>query len=129
MQRMQRRLLSKLEKVVREPDHQFLKYMCETFQKDVDDPFLEEMDPIRKQWWYESWVYSIEKDLEKWKALGILIGSFSNPDAANKMMKKERPDFSTTDEEFERSYSMVENTSMVDHSETGNKRRRRRIIR
>ena len=111
--------------MVREPDHQFLKYLCETFRLDVDDPFIQDMDPIRKQWWYESWVYGIEKDLDKWRALGILIGSFANPEAAQKMLKRENPDFSTTDEEFERSYEMVEQSPI---EKPGRKKRKRKII-
>jgi hypothetical protein len=84
------------------------------------------MDPIRKQWWYESWVHGIEKELDKLRALGILIGSFTNPEAAQKMMKRERPDYATTDEEFERSYKMVEETKT---EENPRKRRRRKVIR
>lgn len=103
-----------------------MKYLCEMFKVDIDDPIITEMDPIRKQWWYESWVLGIEKDLEKWRALGILIGSFTNPEAAQKMMKRERPDYATTDEEFERSYEMVEEAPV---EQKPRKRRRRKVIR
>ena len=123
---MQRRLLSRSKKVVREPDHQFLKYLCETFNTDIDDPKITEMDPIRKQWWYESWLYSIETDLDKWRHIGILIGSFTNPEAATKMLKKERPDYESTDKAFEESISMVDNAPLIVDKP---KRRRRKVIR
>lgn len=58
------------------------------------------------------------------KSIAILTGSFSNPEAANKMIKDQNPDFASSDEDFEKSIQMVvdsENAAALP------KRRRRRI--
>lgn len=101
------------------------------YGEEPDSAFFEEMDPIKKQWLYESWVYSIEKDLEKWRMLGILIGSFTNPEAANKMMKQERPDYVSSDADFAKSIELAESMAQeIDKQKTQNKHRRqkRRVV-
>lgn len=86
------------------------------------------MDPLMKLWLYEGWANKIHRELERDRYLGILIGSFTNPEAAQKMMK---PPIETTDDEFEQSWQMVEeNRKKVQEVEKtdGKKRRRRRLI-
>ena len=93
--------------MVKEPDHKFLHYMCETFQKHPDDSFFEDMDPVIKLWWYESWVHRIETEHENAKAQAIFIGSFTNPEAARRMVKQDTPDVESSDDDFEKSMQMV----------------------
>lgn len=105
---------------MKEADHRFLFYLCETYKKLPDDPFFEEMEPLTKLWLYESWIHKIEQDIDIKKSIGIMIGGFSNPELANKMIKRENPDHMTTDDEFEESWKSVINEKQ------GKRRRRRR---
>lgn len=76
--------------------------MVETFAKLPNDPFFEEMDPFVKLWLYESWLYKYEQDISRDRALGILIGSFTNPEAAKKMNSELNPQFISNDDEVEK---------------------------
>jgi len=49
-----------------------------------------------------------EYDYEISRGLAILVGSFTNPEAAQKMIKDENPDFASSDEDFKKSMQMVE---------------------
>lgn len=114
--------------MVKETDHRFLHYLCETFRKNPDDPFIEEMDPFVKSWWYHSWANKIENDLEAYKSVAILIGSFSNPEMAQKIIKKERPDIESSDEDFDASFEMVRQSVKEEESIKNNKHRRKRRL-
>lgn len=96
---MLRRCWLPSKKVVKEPHHRFLHHLCKMFGKLPSDSFFEEMDPVEKAWLYESWINELELDLEREKAIAILIGSFSNYEMAKKM--QETPTVSVSDEEFE----------------------------
>jgi len=125
---MQRRWPRRSRKVARESDHRFLYHLCMKFGKLPDDPFFEEMNPIVKLWLYESWINEIESEYEKLKQLGILIGSFYNPEAAKQMAKQDNADFTTTDEEFEESMRMVREHPLPQQQQTNKRRKRRRVI-
>lgn len=56
---------------------------------------------------YEHWVRDEEQQYELLKSQAILIGSFTNPDAAKAMIKAETPDFESSEEDFEKSLKMV----------------------
>ena len=111
---------------MREPEHRFLHYLCETYQKLPDDPFFEEMDPLLKLYMYESWIAKQELEMERTRHASILTGSFSNPEAARKMVEEE-PDHASTDEEFEKSFEMAMQIS--DEPEKPKHRRGRKVIR
>ena len=102
------------------------------FGKMPDDPFFEDMDPFVKLWLYESWVHEIELEYDKMKQLGILIGSFYNPQAARKMIKKDQPDYSTSDKEFEESVRMVQEhvqkQDELEQEHLGKRRKKRRRV-
>lgn len=93
-----------------------------------DDPFFEEMDPLHKLWWYESWSAKKEEEIKRDKYLGILIGSFSNPDAAQKMIKSENPDYEVPDEHAESIARRLhkDNLEEIEKQQTAQKKLRRR---
>ena len=93
-----------------------------------DDPFYERINPYLKVWLYESWLHEKELEIEKLKQQAILIGSFFNPEAANKMIKNDKPDFKSTD---------LDETSRIVHEEilkqekdknTGKKHKKRKVV-
>jgi len=79
-----------------------------------------------KMWHYESWFHEQELQMEQLKALGILVGSFYNPEAANKMIKQEKPDFESTDEDWDDTSKMIREEALKDLQEGGRRRKRRR---
>ena len=50
---------------------------------------------------FESWYADQEEQHEFAKNYAILGGSFTNPDAAKKMLKADNPDFESDDENYE----------------------------
>ena len=113
---------------MKEPDHRFLHYLCEIFQKNPDDPFFEEMDPYIKLWWYASWMHKVETELEVNKATAILTGSFSNPEMAQKMAKRDKPDIEVSDEEFDKATDVVRQSILEEENIKNNKHRRKRKL-
>lgn len=83
--------------------------MCKYFRREPDDDWFENLPPIKHLWMYESWRQDKEDKNEFAKAFSIFLGSFSNPEAAQKMLDKESSINSTTssEEEFEKSWQMV----------------------
>lgn len=62
---------------------------------------------MQRRYLYEHWARDEEQQYELLKSQAILIGSFTNPDAAKAMIKSENPDFESSEEDFEKSLKMV----------------------
>lgn len=74
---------------------------------------------------FEHWLRDEEQQYEMLKSQSILIGSFSNPEAAKAMLKAENPDFESSDADFEESLKMVRKDR--DNTKTVKKKKRQRI--
>jgi hypothetical protein len=122
----QRRWSKPSEKVVRTPDHQFIRYLMHEFHRLPDDPFYEHINPYLKVWLYESWLHDKELEVEKLKEVAILIGSFHNPEMAYKMMKNERPDFASTD--LDETSKMVREQILESQRKDRKKRKKRKVV-
>lgn len=96
------------------------------FNKMMDDPWFDDLDPMLRRLMYEHWCRDEEQQYEMLKSQAILIGSFANPEAAKAMIKTDSPDFESSPEDFEQSMKMVEEDR---HKATQPKRRRRRVKR
>lgn len=68
------------------------------FQKPLSDPFFASIKPAEWLWMYYQWEKDREEENKKLQNLGILIGSFHNPAAAQKMMKIDNPDYESDEE-------------------------------
>ena len=88
------------------------------------DPFFEEMDPYEKLWMYNSWCEDKDELIDLLREHGILIGSFTNPKVAQAMKKAENPDYSMTDDEFDRQQDELDKE--VEKEKVVEKKRRRR---
>lgn len=117
-----------LEKVVRTPEHQFIRYMMNKFHLLPDDVFYERINPYLKVWLYESWLHDRELEGERFRNHAILTGSFFNPEGARKMIKDENPDFASTD--IEETTKLVRDTIIqeIKEKEGNNKRKKRRVV-
>ncbi len=82
-----------------------------------------------KQWMFQSWLEDNNEQLELARSQAILIGSFTNPEAAKEMIKNQSPDFSSTDEEFDRiSEAIVKAREDEEKKIEQPKRRKRRKV-
>lgn len=101
------------------------------FGKLPDAEWFEELDPILKIYMYEHWCRDREEAYELAKSQSILVGSFTNPQAAKDMLKNEEPDFASTDEDFEKSMEMVRQghvTGELPPEKPLHRRKRRKVI-
>ncbi|KKN61313.1 hypothetical protein LCGC14_0523040 [marine sediment metagenome] len=100
--------------------------MCKQYNKEPDDDWFENLSPMKRLWMYESWCQDLEDKNEFAKSFSIFLGSFSNPEAAQQMLKKDNPDYGSTDEDFEESTRMVLADRERQKEKTRPKRRRKR---
>lgn len=93
----------------------------------MDDPCLDEIDPVQNLLMFESWVQDQREQSERDKNLAYLIGSFTNPEAVSKLLESEANTFVSDDEEFDAlSKAIVEENRQKLKEETAGKPRRRR---
>ena len=100
--------------------------MCKQHGKSLDSPWFDELDPVLKVYMYEHWCRDKEEEFELARSQSILIGSFTNPSAAQDMLKSENPDFASSDEDFERSVQMIKESKK--NQVRKRKRQQRKII-
>jgi hypothetical protein len=91
-----------------------------------DDPFYEDINPYLRMLLFECWLYEKEFESERMTNQAILIGSFYNPEAAQKMIKSENPDFESSDEDFEKTSQMIHEQAVQD--EKTSKKKRRKVV-
>lgn len=99
------------------PWNRFILYLCETLKKHPWDPEIADMDHWERIWWYYSWMDKLNYEAERLRMHGILIGSFANPEAAQKMLKKMDPDVALTDEESEEQFKQLQNRIRMEEAE------------
>jgi hypothetical protein len=66
------------------------------------------LNPLLKLYMFEQWIQDQREHYDLKKNIAILIGSFSNPEAAKKMLNASDSTISTSDEDFEGSWKMVQ---------------------
>lgn len=78
---------------------------------------------------FEHWLRDQEQEYESLRGQSILIGSFTNPEMAQKMIKVDNPDFASTDEDFEKSAQMVleDRNKTIPQEQAPQRKRKRRI--
>src|SRR5690606_34065202 len=95
--------------------------------KSPDDPYFEEMNEWMWMWMYQSWLQDQEDEFKKLKDFSTFVGSFSNPEMAQNIIKRDNPDHIATEQDDETS---IENLKKIDEliESTTKPRRRRRVI-
>lgn len=101
--------------------------MCKQHGKGLDDPWFDELDPVLKVYMYEHWCRDKEEEFELARSTAILIGSFTNPSAAQDMLKSENPDFASSDKDFEQSLKIIEESKKKEEQKK-RKRQRRKVV-
>jgi hypothetical protein len=121
-----RRQLTQSAKVVRENlDSQFTWELFKITGKYPDDPSYEDINPYLRVWLFENWLFEKEREIEQKKDQAILIGSFTNPEAAQKMVKSENPDYASSDKDFDAATKLVRDQIKKDEKSKGKKGRRK----
>lgn len=113
-----------------EPETRFLWYLCRTWRVFPDDPRIEELDktPVMKAWMFYNWLEDYTDEYKLLENQGILIGSFTNPEAAKKMIGVGVDQHSSTDEEFEETSRLIlEQNNRIEETKPIRKRKRRVI--
>jgi len=77
---------------------------------------------------YANWLEDQKEDYELLKQHGILVGSFTNPEAAKQMLSDDK--YSSTDEEFEETWKKIKayNEQDIDNNTLIPKNKKRRVI-
>ena len=91
-----------------------------------DDPEIENMDPVVRAWMFYNWSEDFVDNLELIKNHGYLIGSFTNPEAVQKLMGKDGTTYSTSDKEYEESIKLVVEDTKKDEEKNKQKKKRKR---
>jgi hypothetical protein len=104
-----------------DPEHRFLWFLSKMFRELPGSEWFEELDPMLKAYMYEQWCRDEEEKHELSRLTAILTGSFTNPEAAKKMLGVRSGDtvvHESSDEDFEKAWEMVQQAPL--------KRQRRR---
>jgi len=112
--------------VVRTPEGRFITHLMKTFHKLPDDTFYENINPYLKIYLYESWVYDLELEAQREKNQAILIGSFSNLEMAQKMIRDENPNIQATN--LDETSKKVRESILEDNKAKNSKRKKRKIV-
>lgn len=98
------------------------------------DDWFDEISPMVWLWMYMSWIEDQNEEHKFARDYGTFIGSFSNPEAAQKMAKRDDPEYELSDEDFQGSIDRVirDRDKVIGEGKSGeivSKRRRKRVIR
>lgn len=77
---------------------------------------------------YQSWYKDQEEEFKTYKDLALFLGHFVNPKMASDFVKSENPQFSVSEEDFEKSTEAIKKVGdMKELQKVGLHRRRRQI--
>jgi hypothetical protein len=100
--------------------------MCKLYQKELDDPWLDDMNPILKHMYYECFMADLEDKHKFERTYSILTGSFSNVEMAKKMYDDDSgSDYESTEEDLNETMKWVQESQ---EALSKPKRRRRRVV-
>lgn len=72
------------------------------------------MDSILKIWMFYHWLEDQKEKVEITKNHAYLVGSFVNPDAVKELLREDNK-YQSSNEDFEKSWQMVQNNSLDLH--------------
>jgi hypothetical protein len=82
------------------------------------------MDEYMWVWMYQSWLQDQEETHKTYKDYALFLGSFFNSEMAQSIIKLDDPDFSASDEDFEKSTEYMLNQKNIELSNIRHRRRR-----
>jgi len=94
----------------------------------LDDPWFDDMDPLMKLMYYESFVADLEEKHSFARNYAIFGGSFVNMEMAQRIISEENPDYESSENDFAESTRMVLEGREKAFKEQKQKRRRRRKV-
>lgn len=97
------------------------------FHKPLNDPFFAKLKPTEWLWMYYQWNKDQEEENKRMQNLAILVGSFSNPKMAEKMIKDNKPDYESDEELHQK--TLEEMKKPLPKKKEKNKRKKKVAIR
>jgi hypothetical protein len=85
-----------------------------------NDPLIVDMDPVLKIWMFYHWIEDQKEKIDITKNHAYLLGSFINPEAVKEMLRDDNK-FESSEEDFEKSWQLVQNNSVNINELLGNK--------
>ena len=91
-----------------------MAYLCETYSRLPDDPFITEMDSVQKMWLFNNWIANQNEQAELAKNHAYLIASYFSPEAAQAIQDivNTGNKHQSTDEEFEETIEGIRSGSL-----------------
>ena len=102
--------------------------MCQIYGKKLDDPWFDEINPVMKLLYYESFRQDLQDEHDFARNYAIFTGSFANVEMAQRIISEENPDYASTEEDFEESLGMVLEGRNKAFDKKKKRRRRRKVI-
>lgn len=96
------------------------------FGKLPDDPFYENINAYLKVWLYESWLHDQELEAQKLRNQAILIGSFSNLEMAQRMIRDDNPNVQATN--LDETSKKVREKILENNKIEQRKRKKRKVV-
>jgi len=84
---------------------EFLYFLCKTFIKLPDDPFITEMNPVHKLFFFFHWLNENNAKYELAKNHAYIIGGFINPEAVKKLLGV--GEITSSDEDLEGTLDLI----------------------
>lgn len=108
---------------------EFLYFLCKTFKKLPDDPFITEMNPVHKLFFFFHWLNENNNKYELAKNHAYIIGGFINPEAVKKLLGTGNK--TSSDEDMDEAMEMIAKAKPSAPSQANNLpgKKRRKIIR
>ena len=85
------------------------------------------MDEYTWIWLYQSWIQDQEEKHRMYKDYSLFLGSFFNYEMAKNISDKDNPDYSTTDEEFDKSTELMIRQREAEFEKIKHRRKRRLV--
>jgi hypothetical protein len=87
---------------------------------------IEDLEPIEKLYLFEQWVQDRREKAESQRHLALFIGSFTNPEAAKRILDAEANTYASDDTEFELLSQRIHQANLDKDSQSNSGPRRRR---
>lgn len=89
---------------------------------------MDEIDSVTKLWIHENIIEDQTEQFEMLKSLSYLLGSFTNPEAVNNLLNKEKNTVSSSKENFENTLSEIRNEALKELDKKPLKKKKKKII-
>lgn len=108
---------------------EYLYFLCITFKKLPSDPFITEMNPVHKLFFFFHWLNANNNKYELAKNHAYIIGGFINPEAVKRLLGTGNK--MSSEEDMDTTMEMIAKSKPLEPPQTNNLpgKKKRKIIR